>query len=251
MIQPVVRTINRLLKPTGFVLGRNAQYPDFDEESLALFQSVRPFTMTSMERMYALRQAVEYVARRNIPGDIVECGVWKGGSMMVVAKTLMELGHSRRLHLFDTFEGMSAPTDADRDCQGRPAQDCLKNDDRESNLYWAYGPLDQVKQNMRSTGYDEGHIFFVKGQVEDTIPEHAPETIALLRLDTDWYDSTRHELIHLYPRLSPGGVLIIDDYGHWQGARRAVDEYFHDPTTRPLLHRIDYTGRICVKTADS
>ena len=71
-----------------------------------------------------------------------------------------------------------------------------------------------------------------------------PERIALLRIDTDWYESTRHELVHLYPRLSPGGVLIIDDYGHWQGARKAVDEYFQAGL---FLNHIDYTGRLAIK----
>ena len=93
-----------------------------------------------------------------------------------------------------------------------------------------------------SLGSGPERIHFVEGKVEDTIPAHAPERIALLRLDTDWYESTRHELEHLYPRLSRGGVLIIDDYGHWQGARQAVDEYFGDAHAA-LLNRIDYTAR--------
>ena len=84
--------------------------------------------------------------------------------------------------------------------------------------------------------------------MEDTLPEQAPSRIALLRLDTDWYESTRHELIHLYPRLSQGGVLIVDDYGHWDGCRLAVDEYFATEADPVLLTRIDYTGRICVKS---
>jgi hypothetical protein len=92
-------------------------------------------------------------------------------------------------------------------------------------------------------------MFFIKGKVEETIPEQAPAQIALLRLDTDWYESTYHELVHLYPRLSPGGILIIDDYGHWAGARKAVDEYFAEHRLNLFLHRIDYTGRICIKTA--
>jgi hypothetical protein len=83
--------------------------------------------------------------------------------------------------------------------------------------------------------------------VEETIPQHAPEQISVLRLDTDWYSSTKHELMHLFPRLSKNGVLIIDDYGHWAGARKAVDEYFADQTIQPLLNRIDQTGRACIK----
>ncbi len=100
---------------------------------------------------------------------------------------------------------------------------------------------------MASTGYPEERLHFVKGKVEETIPGDLPGKIALLRLDTDWYESTRHELEHLWPLLVPGGVLIIDDYGHWAGARRAVDEFFADRVDAPLLNRVDYTARVGVK----
>jgi hypothetical protein len=96
-------------------------------------------------------------------------------------------------------------------------------------------------------GYPKEKLHYVQGKVEDTIPGAAPGQIALLRLDTDWYESTHHELIHLYPRLSAGGVLIVDDYGHWQGSRRAVDEWIAQTGARILLNRIDYTGRVAVK----
>jgi hypothetical protein len=102
---------------------------------------------------------------------------------------------------------------------------------------------------MASTGIDAGRLHFVKGPVEETIPASVPERIALLRLDTDWYESTRHELIHLFPRLAAGGVLIVDDYGHWRGCRRATDEYFEQTGVHILLHRVDYTGVIGVKPA--
>jgi len=104
-----------------------------------------------------------------------------------------------------------------------------------------------VRRNMLGTRYPEKKIHLIKGKVEDTVPQHAPEKIALLRLDTDWYESTKHELVHLYPRLVPNGVLIIDDYGHWQGAREAVDEYFAGQKFKPLLNRLDYTGRLVIK----
>ncbi len=101
---------------------------------------------------------------------------------------------------------------------------------------------------MLSTGYPKEKIHLIKGKVEDTIPENIPKEIALLRLDTDWYESTKHELIHLFPLLKPNGILIIDDYGHWEGARKAVDEYISDNNIHILLNRIDYSGRISVKT---
>jgi len=201
--------------------------------------------MTSTERIVALTQAIEYVQRAGIPGAIVECGVWRGGSMMAVARTLLaESNTDRDLYLFDTFEGMSAPTDADRDHQGASAAKLLESSSRDKDEVWCYAGIDDVRANLESTGYPTARLHFVKGPVEDTIPDQAPEEIALLRLDTDWYESTKHELAHLYPRLKPGGVLIIDDYGHWQGARKAVDEYFEGNV---LLQRIDYTGRLAIK----
>ena len=221
--------------------------PDVDPEFVELFKTIQPYTMTSLERALALSQSVEYVIRQNIPGDIVECGVWKGGSMMAVAKTLMQLNASRPLHLFDTFEGMSEPTEHDRDLYGNRADEQMESEEKNESLVWAYSPLDDVRKNVLSTGYDSELIKFVKGKVEDTLPEHAPDRISLLRLDTDWFESTYHELQTLYPRLSVGGVLIIDDYGHWAGARKAVDQYFEENNLKLLLFRVDYTGRACVK----
>jgi O-methyltransferase len=229
----------------------NRYPPDYDAETIALFETVKPYTMTSIERVAALQNATKYVARHKIPGDIVECGVWKGGSMMTVAKTLIECGSTdRSLFLFDTFEGMPPPSNADKDLGGNDAAQIMKQsqNNRANDPVWAVGPLEDVKQAMQLTGYDPFKIVYVKGKVEDTIPQRAPKQIALLRLDTDWYESTYHELVHLYPRLSVGGVLVIDDYGHWQGARRAVDQYLEENRLKLLLNRIDYTGRIAVKT---
>jgi len=221
--------------------------PDFEPADIETWHAVSPYTMTSPERIFALRAAVRYVAGNGIPGDIVECGVWKGGSMTAVARTLLELNdRSRVLYLFDTFEGMPSPTDADVDYAGQPAKVRLDRSERDASV-WAIAPLDQVKRAVQSVGYDPDRCRFIKGRVEDTIPKEAPARIALLRLDTDWYESTWHELVHLFPRLSPGGVLIIDDYGHWRGARRATDEYLAQYRVKLLLNRIDYTGRIGVK----
>lgn len=205
--------------------------------------------MTSEERIYALYKAVEYLSAAPIPGDIVECGVWRGGSMMCAALTLLESGDTRRrLYLYDTFAGMVPPGRGDIDFKGRAAADQLSAERRtEDSDIWAYSPLEVVQGNMASTGYPEDQISYVCGPVEQTIPATLPETIALLRLDTDFYSSTRHELEYLFPRLAKGGVLIVDDYGHWLGARRAVDEYFGASDIKILLNRIDYTGRIGVR----
>jgi hypothetical protein len=257
MFRKVKRELRRVLRASGYEIVRtpsseqsllpNDFPPDFDDATSAVYRYVAPYTMTSKERLFALRTSVEYIVKHEIAGDIVECGVWKGGSMMAVARTLMENQATRTLHLFDTFEGMPEPADVDKDIRGETAASRMEREDKATSWVWAYSPLDEVKRNLRDTGYDERRVVFVKGKVEDTIPAKAPDQISLLRLDTDWYESTYHELVHLYPRLTVGGVLIIDDYGDWEGARRAVDQYMEENHLKLLLNRIDYTGRICVK----
>jgi hypothetical protein len=215
--------------------------PDFEASDIEIIRAVEPYTMTSTERIHALVHAVRHVVRNRIAGDMVECGVWKGGSVMAMALTLLQLGErDRSLYLFDTFSGMTPPSDVDVDYQGQQAQVILDAVRCEASQQ-------EVENAVFSTGYDREKIHFVPGRVEETIPAYAPESIALLRLDTDWYESTQHELVHLFPRLERGGVIIIDDYGHWRGARQAVDEYIAQRQIPLLLHRIDYTGRIAVK----
>jgi hypothetical protein len=244
--------LNRLARALGLEIRRYpGSAPDLDAETLETIRLVRPFTMTTVDRIAALCDAVRYVARNGISGDIVECGVWRGGSMMAAARTLLQAGDAKRhLYLFDTFEGMTEPGAADISFEGRPAAELLgltNRTDPRTESYWCYAPIDQVKVAMQSTGYDDAKIHLIEGRVEISLPNRAPDRIALLRLDTDWYESTYHELVHLYPRLCGGGVLIIDDYGHWQGARRAVDRYLAEQGVKLLLHRIDYSCRIAVK----
>lgn len=222
---------------------------DFEESDIRIIKSVLPYTMTSPERIFSLIKAVQYIVTNKISGDIVECGVWKGGSMMAVAMTLVALNDAERdLYLFDTFEGMTEPTQTDISYKNDSAFELLRKGKKdEKNLVWAYSPIENVRRILLSTGYDYNKIHFIKGKVEETIPEQAPAEISLLRLDTDWYESTKHELIHLYPRLKQGGLIIIDDYGHWRGAKKATDEYLRDNNIKLFLGRIDYTGRIGVK----
>jgi hypothetical protein len=206
--------------------------------------------MTSVERMYALYKGVEYVVKHQIPGDFVECGVWKGGSSMLIAKTLLKFGVSdRKIWMYDTYEGMSEPTENDKDIAGVKADDLLKNASKEDQAsVWCFSSLDEVKSNLKLTGYNETLIHFVKGKVEDTIPGEIPAgDIALLRLDTDWYESTKHEMIHMFPKLVKSGVLIIDDYGHWVGAKKAIDEYVEANKIILFLNKVDYSGRMAIK----
>jgi hypothetical protein len=222
--------------------------PDFGPEDIETCTAVAQFTMTSPERIYALCEAVRYLVRTGITGGIVECGVWRGGSMMAVARTLLQLGQTHYdLYLFDTFEGMTPPGREDSDYAGRHASVLLAAAGRQEHI-WGYSSLDETAKAVHSVGYPRDRIHLIRGRVEDTIPGQAPPVISLLRLDTDWYESTLHELIHLFPRLAVGGVIIVDDYGHWKGSREATDQYLRECNVRLLLTRIDYTGRLGVKT---
>lgn len=209
---------------------------------------VVPYTMTSLDKLAELLQAVTHVVENRVPGAFVECGVWKGGSSMAAALTYMK--HNVRdvdLYLFDTFAGMPPPGEEDYNSgTGASAAELLAKADMESAVRARAG-LDEVRRNLASTEYPAERLHYVEGLVEETVPEHAPEQISILRLDTDWYSSTKHELVHLYPRLSKNGVLILDDYGDWDGARKAVDEYFAAMEQKPLLHRIGASARIGVK----
>ena len=197
----------------------------------------------------SLVSVLKNVIANNIDGAIVECGVWKGGSSMATMMTLNQLGQQRELYLYDTFSGMSAPTDNDISVAGEIAQEQFDSTKISADASdWCLSGLDEVKQNVLTTGYPQAKIHFIEGKVEHTIPAHIPEKIALLRLDTDWYESTKHELIHLFPLLQPNGVLILDDYGYWQGAKKAVDEYISEHNICILLNRIDETGRIAIKS---
>jgi hypothetical protein len=226
-------------------LGLSSLEPEFR----ALYEQCREYTMTSWERLYALYKSVQYVVENRIPGDIVECGVWRGGSMKLAAHVLLALGVTdRTLFLYDTFEGMTEPDpEVDLDSYGNDAtNDWLEVQRR--GVKWSYAPIEEVRDVIAGSGYPMDKVVFVKGPVEDTIPATVPDRISLLRLDTDWYSSTKHEIEHLYPRLSMHGVLLLDDYGHYQGARRAVDEYFDRAGKRPFLIRIDYSCRAAIKS---
>ena len=205
------------------------------------------YTLTTVERCYSLYKAIQYITKGDIQGDIVECGVWRGGSAMLAALTLIQNNQiHRKIYLYDTYEGMPEPTDKDIDLHGVPYRLLWK---KEKELLTV--SLDEVKNNMLSTGYPKENIIFVKGMVEKTIPRTLPNQIALLRLDTDLYESTYHELIHLYPKVITQGVVIIDDYGHFQGSQEATDKYFSQESRQVLFHRIDYSCRVGIKPATS
>ncbi len=248
-------TIRKITRKAGYTLTRCQKqngYPlDFSAEEISLIEHVKPFTMTSPERVYGLIHAIQYLHKNNISGDIVECGVWRGGSMIVAAKTLQKLGDtSRTLWLYDTFEGMTAPTEHDVSSKGTKASDKFKKrQSGEDSSDWCLASLEEVTANVHTTNYPKDQIRFIKGKVEETLPAQSPDKISLLRLDTDWYESTLHELETLFPKLSVGGILIIDDYADWTGTRKAVDEYFAKHSIGFYLGRMDDSARIGIKLA--
>lgn len=221
---------------------------DFEQE---VIRTCLAYSMTNAERMWAIIQAFKRITSKKIPGDIVECGVWKGGNILLSALLLKKYDLTKDIWAYDTYEGMSEPTSADVSFRGDEARKLLEKEPKipagSHHNIWCYSGIEEVKANVLAHTDDIGHIRFVQGKVEDTLrrAENLPKQIALLRLDTDWYESTKAELEVLYPRLVSGGVLIIDDYGHWKGARRAVDEYFADKNI--ILHRVDYTCRFFIK----
>lgn len=252
LTKPARRLVQRALAAADLRLVRAEaeELLDLPATDRELLQDVRPYTMTTPASVFALTSAVRYVVEASVPGAVVETGVWRGGSMRAVARTLQSLGRTDvPLYLFDTFDGMVAPTERDVRWTGENAEQLMQTQTgHEAEMLWARAPLDQVRRVMTETGYPEDQLHYVQGRVEDTVPTHAPESIALLRLDTDWYASSRHELEHLYPRLSPGGVLILDDYAWWDGVRQATDQYFAAHPPKPLLVRVDDSGaRIAVK----
>lgn len=229
--------------------------PDLPDWDRSIIERVAPYTMTSPMRIEALLEGVRYCIARDIPGVFVECGVWRGGSVLAMLLQLLELGVTDRdVYLYDTFEGMTEPTEEDTSAFQEPALETWQRTGSQGRKAWSgyfneqVFSEDAVRRVLLETGYPESRLEFVRGPVEQTLPGTIPEKIALLRLDTDWYASTLHELEHLYPKLVASGVLIIDDYGHWRGCRQAVDEYFaRDDVPQLLLQRIDYTGRMAVK----
>ena len=251
MINKTTSMLRSFIRRFGIdVVRYQKNYPlDFSDLSKEICDAVKPYTMTSSLRVNALVNAVQYVVKNNIEGALVECGVWRGGSTMAMALALKRLGiEDREIFLYDTFSGMTEPKDIDISRNGVAAYKKFSETRiSEDSSNWCYSPLEEVKKNVFSTGYPINKFHFIKGKVEDTIPKDIPREIALLRLDTDWYESTKHELIHLFSLLKVNGVLIIDDYGDWQGARRAVDEYFYENNVPILLNRIDSTGRIAIK----
>ena len=246
------KVLREALKGIRKILGlRDAQpeFPiDFSRKTIALCKKVKPFTMTSYERIAVLEMGIKYLVKQNVPGDMVECGVARGGSILVMAMTLVNMqAVDRRLWLYDTFEGMPEPTEYDL---GRYGTNAIKKYHKhlEGNVSkWINHPIEEVKSVIAKSEYPASNIRFIKGKVEDTLQKETPEQIAMLRLDTDFYESTKVEMDILYPKVSPGGLILLDDYYKWQGSKKAVDEFIETNKICIFWSRIDSNSAIGVK----
>jgi len=236
-ISHIKERVQKILNMFGYSVSRK-NYGYEDPVFFNIYISCKPYTMTTIGEMFSLYNAVCYIVNNAITGDIVECGVWKGGSSMVSAITLLKLSNlDKVLYLYDTFEGMSAPSINDYHIMHGTSAEKVLSEHNKKNNPWCYSCLEETRKNMLSTGYPEKNIVFIKGKVEETLPATVPNQIALLRLDTDFYESTYHELIHLFPKLVRGGVMIIDDYDSWAGQKKAVDKYFKENNVCMLLNK--------------
>jgi len=206
-------------------------------------------TMVSYERIFATVMACKYVIDKDIEGDFVECGVWRGGNAIAAAEIFKLHNSNKKVWLFDTFKGMTVPTDFDLQISnGKSAKNQYSANQKETHNQWCYASIQDVRNNFLKRQLVQ-NIRFIEGDVCQTlITEDLPSAISILRLDTDWYESTKIELEVLYPKLLENGCLIIDDYGHWSGAKKATDEYFKKYGNRPFFQYIDYTGRLALKT---
>lgn len=226
--------------------------PKEDAAFADIWSRCQPYTMTSFARGLAIFRAVRHVVENRTEGDFIECGVWRGGSCMIAMHSFLHFGQSdRRFVLFDTFEGMTEPANVDVDIGGTSAGELMEAQGKRPDGVWCIALFEEVIANILTTGYPINNVKLVKGDIRQTALGFAPERIAILHLDTDFYDSTKVELECFYAHLQMGGVLIVDDYGHWRGARKAVDEYFErersEGRTTPMLQITDYTGRIAVR----
>jgi hypothetical protein len=251
----------RFLRHRGYQLARipdpNAIPQDLSDrfvETMKGMQNIGGFEM----KQHTTYAAVEYVVKSGIPGDLIECGVYQGRQVLMMAETLKSYGVTDRdIYLYDTFSGQVRPSIEDYKDRANPEASYQANLARwekgqitGASKSWKVATVDEVRANVYRSGYPHERFHFIEGDVRQTLPNDRHARIALLRLDTDWYESTKHELDCFYEKLVIGGVLIIDDYGRWRGCRKAVDEFVATLGSRaPLLARTGGSERVCIKTA--
>jgi hypothetical protein len=230
----------KLLAPKG-VRELPPKYPqDFSPFTCELWDKCHPYTMTTQERVVNMERAIRHLVAAGVAGDIVECGVGAGGSMMAAAYTLLDLRSTeRRILLYDTYRGMDKPTAEDVSVFGKSALRKYEKKMKDGECTWNNHPIENVRANLALTGYPPDKLLFIEGLVQDTLPHNDSQSVALLRLDTNLYESTKAECAFLMPKLAPGGILLVDDYFRWRGQQKAIDEYLAAHDIRMFLARLD------------
>tara|TARA_B100000475_G_C14948006_1_gene294490 strand:- start:72 stop:848 length:777 start_codon:yes stop_codon:yes gene_type:complete len=257
-MNPILRLFKSLFKKINYNLHKiepiniEQEFPDSNNFEKELFEIISGYTMTSHERIFALMKSINFVKHNNVDGDFVECGVWRGGNLILFQKFIEKYNLSKKIYAYDTFEGMSEPDKIDETFKGESSKDLLnklykKKVDRKKSILIADCSIEQVQENFKKFS-NKNNLTCIKGPVEKTLDlkENLPNKISILRLDTDWYSSTKKELEVLFPLLEKNGILIIDDYGFWKGARKAVDEYFENKNV--TMFKIDFTGRMIINS---
>ena len=232
-------------------LRKNENYiAEISANESAILNDIKEYTMTSIPSQWSLLQSIKHVIRNNVEGSFVECGIFRGGNIILMSKLLEEHKVEKNIFAYDTFEGMPLPGKDDLDLRGNSSIDKfleLKNSEKEGSQ-WCYCNIKDVKNNIKKFNINYlKNINFIKGRVEETLLDikNLPKKISLLRLDTDFYSSTKIELNILFPLLEKNGILIVDDYGHFKGAKKSVDEFFNEK--KVWLHRVDYSTRLLIK----
>ena len=256
-MESIKNALLRLVRITGYELVRRTDdyhnlAVELSDEELDILRYVinENLTMTSPQRLIATLKACKYAVENDIAGDFVECGVWRGGNGILAKRVFERFGSKKSVYMFDTFAGMTEPTAEDVAAGSKKAAiETYKDLQKDTHNAWCFASIEDVRRNCEKAGVDMAGVHLIKGDVCETldIEDNLPERISILRLDTDWYESTKKELEVLYPRLVKNGALIIDDYGYWEGARGAVEEYFDTLDYKPLLNVTDYTGRAAIK----
>lgn len=227
---------------------------DYEEEALEQIDIIRKNTMLPSIRLISLYQQVVFCEKNETDGCFVECGTWKGGAVGLMALGNQNYGKKRRhIHLFDAFQDICEP---DETMDGEKA---IKETKKWSSgkksgklrpltgFYDSIGGPGTLEENIilleQTIGYDPQYIHYHEGWFQDTLPNDAGEIsdIAILRLDGDWYESTKICLDFLYDKVVSGGFVIVDDYGHYEGCKKAIDEFIQKNNLKVFLNHIDYT----------
>ena len=244
------KVIKYFLQKLGYklVLKDHDKIEEINSSQKELLKIAQKYSRTNERRLWSLLQSMEYVFQNNIEGELVESGVWKGGNLILFKKFLDEKKVKKKIYAYDTFEGQPEPGNFDYKIGYFKKVFAKKIYNQKKN--WNKIELNNVKKNILSECGNIDNIIFIKGLVENTLNnvQNLPNKISILRLDTDFYESSKMELEILYPRLSYGGILIIDDYATWTGVKKAVDEFFEKRNERPFLLFVDYGCRLLIKT---